>query len=178
LVEKLPTLRSTGVVRWCRKPGRRLRKAARDWAALRVRQALTQDGISFVVEPVLDGPMPPRLAAFAWAGLSQVGFLADFTAALVGLVAVDLDHLLQTRKGQRGLRWDLRGGTNPPNPRCAARYLVVAAHIVRCAAPSFGSARLSLRWRKWCPLFAGRPGRYGPRPGNPGPGRSSPHRLR
>jgi hypothetical protein len=73
---------------------RRLRKAARDWAALRVRQALTQDGISFVVEPVLDGPMPPRLAAFAWAGLR-----------LVGLVAVHLDHLLQTRKGQRRLRW-------------------------------------------------------------------------
>jgi hypothetical protein len=45
--------------------------------------------------------MPPRLAASAWAGLSQVGFLADFTAALVGLVAVHLDHLLQTRKGQR-----------------------------------------------------------------------------
>ena len=49
--------------------------------------------------------MPPRLAAFAWAGLRLVGFLADFTAALVGLVAVDLDHPLQTRKGQRGLRW-------------------------------------------------------------------------
>jgi len=105
LVEKLRTLRSTGVVRWCGKPGRRSRKAARAWAALRVRQALTQDGISFVVEPVLDGPMPPRLAASAWAGLSQVGFLADSTAALVGLVAVHLDHLLQPRKGQRGLRW-------------------------------------------------------------------------
>ena len=75
--------------------------------------------------------MPPRLAASAWAGLSQVGFLADFTAALVGLVAVHLDHLLQTRKGQRGLRWDLRGGTNPPNPQCAARYLMVAVPIVR-----------------------------------------------
>jgi len=104
-VEKLRTLRSTGVVSWCRKPSRRLRKAARAWAALRVRQALTQDGISFVVEPVLDGPMPPRLAAFAWAGLRLVGFLADFTAALVGLVAVHLDRLLQTRKGQRRLRW-------------------------------------------------------------------------
>jgi len=75
--------------------------------------------------------MPPRLAASAWAGLRLVGFLADFTAALVGLVAVHLDHLLQTRKGQRRLRWDLRGGTNPPNPQCAATYLMVAVPIVR-----------------------------------------------
>jgi len=65
------------------------------------------------VEPVLDGPVTPPDARQAGsirlgraeAGDSQVGFLADFTAALVGLVAVDLDHLLQPRKGQRGLRW-------------------------------------------------------------------------
>lgn len=60
-----------------------------------------------------------------------MGFLADFTGAFVGLVAVDFDHLLQTRKGQRRVRWDLRGGTNPPNPQCAATYLMVAVHIVR-----------------------------------------------
>jgi hypothetical protein len=85
LVEKLRTLRSTGVVSWCRKPSRRLRKAARDWAALRARQALTQDGISFVVEPVLDGPVIPpdarqagsiRLGrAVAWAGRAVAVFL-------------------------------------------------------------------------------------------------------
>ena len=53
--------------------------------------------------------MPPQAGSIrlgrAEAGDSQVGFLADFTAALVGLVAVHLDHLLQTRKGQRRLRW-------------------------------------------------------------------------
>lgn len=66
----------------------------------------TQDGIPFVMQPVLDGPVTAveggqggsiRLRR-AKAGNGQVGFLADFTGTFVGLMAVDLDDLLQARK--------------------------------------------------------------------------------
>lgn len=66
-----------------------------------------QDGISFVVELVLDGPVMTAdvgkgsgiSLSRAKAGDGEVGFFNDLACPFVGLVAVDFDNLLQAREG-------------------------------------------------------------------------------
>gem|GEM_PF-4778926 len=113
LVEKLRTLRSTGVVSWCRKPSRRLRKAARDWAALRVRQASSPRTVSLLWWSLVTPPDAPQAGSIRLGRAEPGGFPRGLHRCVGGS----------------------GGGASRPSvadqERPAHTYLMVAVHIVR-----------------------------------------------